>query len=674
MRIRSKTTALVAGATAVYIAAAASMSGVHAQQNSKPQVQPTSLKSVTAAPDPPNLSDFVVNKQAAVALGKAFFWDQQASSDNQMACASCHFHAGADNRVKNQLNPGQPGGSNVWDALPSGKKGANYTLTAADFPFHRLSNPDDRESNVLYDTDEIVGASGVYNSDFKKNLGLVEQQTYYADGVFQVGTIETRRVTGRNAPTVINAALNFRNFWDGRANFVFNGVSPFGPRDKDAQIWVDDWYTDKSGASVERAVKAYVRIPFASAASQAVGPALSGFEMSGGARAFSDLGHKMLAARPLVNQQVSTTDSVLATYRHPFGYGLNTTYEAMIKTAFQPEFWNVPDAVFKSSSGTSYRQIEANFSLFWGLAIQLYEATLISNDSRFDRYASGDKTQLTAQEQLGLSLFTSDRGKCVNCHKGAEFTGASSRMVLGSQADGFAGDGPIENMLMGDQATAIYDNGFYNIGVAPTKNDIGLGGTDPVGNPLSFSRSYKALLGGKSAPDSYSHSLDPCVWMVIEGCTIVRDPAMRDAVDGSFKTPTLRNIELTGPYFHNGAYGTLEQVVDFYSRGGNVRRTANGDTTAYGANHSSFAAEVMPIGLSAAEKAALVAFLKTLTDDRVRFERAPFDHPSLKVPHGAKGDNTTVQSTDGIKAIDEFLSVPAVGAAGLAAPIKPFLQ
>src|SRR4051812_26752774 len=206
MRIRSKATALVAGVTAAYVAAAATMAGVHAQQTSKPQVQPSSLKSITVAPDPLNLTDFVVDKQAAIALGKAFFWDQQASSDNQMACASCHFHAGADNRLKNSLNPGQAGGSNAFNALASGAKGGpNYTLTAADFPFHRLSNSGDSDSNVLFDTDDVVGSAGVYNSDYAKNVGIVEQQTYYPDGVFKVGAIETRRVTGRNAPTVINA-------------------------------------------------------------------------------------------------------------------------------------------------------------------------------------------------------------------------------------------------------------------------------------------------------------------------------------------------------------------------------------------------------------------------------------------------------------------------------------
>jgi cytochrome c peroxidase len=666
MRIRLKATGLIAGAGAIYVAAAVTMVAVHAQQSSKLTMQPTSLKALPV-PEPPNLADFVVDKQAAIVLGKAFFWDQQASSDNQMACASCHFHAGADNRVKNQLNPGQAGGSNTFDTTGSGNKGGpNYTLTAADFPFHRLSDPTDRDSVVLFDSDDVTGSSGVYNSDYKKNVGIVEQQTYYPDGVFKVGSIETRRVTGRNAPTVINAALNFRNFWDGRANFVFNGVTPFGPRDKDAQIWVEDWYTNQSGVQVQRAVKAYARIPYAALASQAVGPALSAFEMSGASRAFSDLGHKMLAARPLVNQQVSTTDSVLAPYRHPFGYGLNTTYEALIKKAFQPEYWRVPDATFQASSGTSYRQIEANFSLFWGLAIQLYESTLISDDSRFDRFASGDKTQLTAQEQLGLAVFTSERAKCVSCHKGAEFSGASIRNV--------SSDGPIENMLMGDGASAIYDNGFYNLGVTPTSQDVGAGGTDPWGNPLSFARSFKNTLMGVFAPDSYTHSLDPCVWQAVSGCAVLRSPDTRDAVDGSFKTPTLRNIELTGPYFHNGGYGTLEQVIEFYNRGGNKRSTANGDTTGYGGNTSNFDSDVMRLGLSDAEKAALVAFLKSLTDDRVRYEKAPFDHPSLKVPHGHKGDNTTVQSTDGVKAIDEFMTVPAVGAAGLTTPIKPFQQ
>src|SRR5262249_19448259 len=63
-----------------------------------------SLKTI-AIVDAPNMTRFVVNRSALLILGKALFWDQQVGSDGQ-ACASCHFHAGADNRVINQLNPG----------------------------------------------------------------------------------------------------------------------------------------------------------------------------------------------------------------------------------------------------------------------------------------------------------------------------------------------------------------------------------------------------------------------------------------------------------------------------------------------------------------------------------------------------------------------------------------
>ena len=56
-------------------------------------------------PPVPGLSDYVVDEDAAIRLGKALFWDQQVGSDG-MACASCHYHAGADDRVVHQLSPG----------------------------------------------------------------------------------------------------------------------------------------------------------------------------------------------------------------------------------------------------------------------------------------------------------------------------------------------------------------------------------------------------------------------------------------------------------------------------------------------------------------------------------------------------------------------------------------
>lgn len=64
----------------------------------------TSLTNVPT-PEPDNLSDFVRDRNAAIALGKALFWDMQVGSDGIQSCASCHFHAGADSRAVNQLNP-----------------------------------------------------------------------------------------------------------------------------------------------------------------------------------------------------------------------------------------------------------------------------------------------------------------------------------------------------------------------------------------------------------------------------------------------------------------------------------------------------------------------------------------------------------------------------------------
>ena len=60
------------------------------------------LKGV-AVPEPADLARYVVDRRALVVLGKALFWDAQVGSDGRTACASCHFHAGADHRITNQI-------------------------------------------------------------------------------------------------------------------------------------------------------------------------------------------------------------------------------------------------------------------------------------------------------------------------------------------------------------------------------------------------------------------------------------------------------------------------------------------------------------------------------------------------------------------------------------------
>ena len=77
---------------------------------------------------------------------------------------------------------------------------------------------------------------------------------------------------------------------------------------------------------------------------------------------------------------------------------------------------------------------------------------------------------------------------------------------------------------------------------------------------------------------------------------------------GMFKTPTVRNAEVTAPYMHNGVYQTLEQVVDFYNKGG-------GGGLGFDLPHQTLPFDNLE--LSAEEEKALVAFMKTLTDTAV---------------------------------------------------------
>jgi cytochrome c peroxidase len=73
----------------------------------------------------------------------------------------------------------------------------------------------------------------------------------------------------------------------------------------------------------------------------------------------------------------------------------------------------------------------------------------------------------------------------------------------------------------------------------------------------------------------------------------------------AFRTPSLRNVAVTAPYMHNGVYRTLDQVIDFYNRGGGE---------GIGARLSNQTLPVRRLDLSAAERRALIAFLGTLTD------------------------------------------------------------
>jgi len=582
-----------------------------------------SLKTITVpGPTAAELANLIQDKNAAIALGKAFFWEMQFGSDGQTACATCHFNAGADSRTGNQTDPGlrrvDGNGNPATDSTTfhSGF-GPNHALSLSDFPLHTST----------HDNNNIVGSQGVFRFNFNDVvLGqAAENETSVADSVWSTsdgngGMLNVRRSTPRNAPPVINAVFNYRNFWDGRAQRTFNGVNPFGAGDPSAHLLQVD--PNNPNATVD----VTLRLSNSSLASQAVGPPGSDVEMSATGRPFVKMGKKMLMLTPLALQQVATDDSVLGSLSAAPGNGLNSTYISMIQAAFQPKWWSsgvVVDAnsnvLFNGSPQNTdeYSQMEYNFSMFWGVAIQMYESTLVSDSSRFDQFMEGNRSALTSLEQLGLNRFEG-KGGCINCHNGAEFTDATVSSITSK--------GSVVEQLPGGR---WHDVGFHNIGVRPTTDDMGIAASDPSGL-ASLSVAQLASMGQVSGTG------------VPAGAPV--------SVGGAVKTPGLRNIELTGPFFRNGGQATLGQVVDFYSHRGDfpsVDMDPNLERASFG-----------PL-----DKLAVVAFLKSLTDERVRSQSAPFDHPSLTIPNGGVVSNGVLT--------EQLITIPATGAAG-GAPLARF--
>jgi cytochrome c peroxidase len=621
---------------------------------------PGNLKEIPV-PEPANLSRYVRNRDAAIALGKALFWDMQVGSDGVQACASCHFRAGADPRSINQLNPGGVDNPDLTIDL-----GPNHQLRASDFPLHKVADPTDRHSQVLRDVDDVVSSQGVHLRQFvHAERGAIKDITVpVPDPVFNIDGINTRRSEPRNTPTMINAAYNHNSFWDRRASNLFNGVSPHGAGDSAARVL--------RATGLSHIAPVVVRIDNASLASQAVGPPLSDREMGSIGRTFKDVGRRLVAAKPLRLQRVAADDSVLGRYVDEDDQrGLNTSYRELVETAFKPEWWRSNLIVVVAPNGSisfvprprrelrdnEYTMIEYNFSLYFGLSVQLYEMTLISDDAPIDRYFEGNTDALTARELRGLEVFTGDTA-CAACHSGAEFTDNSRRILFGAVVDGVQQPAElVERMFNGRCEVVVYDQGTYNIGVRKTEEDLGHGGNDPFGNPLSF---IKLL--------TLPAHLIPSQELLTYPIPNIANPPIavgeRSLTDGTFKVPTLRNLELTAPYFHNGGQRTIRQVVEFYNRGGDFREH----------NVDNIDFEIGKLNLTEQQIDDLVAFLgRPLTDQRVVRQRAPFDHPQLFVPNGVRMWRGRPLVTDEGVARDIFLEIPAVGRRGGPLPIG-FLQ
>src|SRR5205823_13994177 len=107
---------------------------------------------------------------------------------------------------------------------------------------------------------------------------------------------------------------------------------------------------------------------------------------------------------------------------------------ALIRAAFHPAYWSSPAVVDsngrvivnagEASGPREFTQMAYNFGLFFGVAVQAYEATLVSDDSPVDRFLAGDAAALNAVQQQGLNEFRNGGSQCTQCHHGAELSAA----------------------------------------------------------------------------------------------------------------------------------------------------------------------------------------------------------------------------------------------------------
>jgi cytochrome c peroxidase len=404
----------------------------------------------------------------AAAMGKAVFWDMQIGSDAVQACASCHFHAGADNRTKNQTNPNHLGGDLTLQ-LHAGVQNAD--LVAADFPFQRLQDTSNDPGNGSGNVNDVASSMGVRFRQFTdiKQPGAASFSSCAAPlppGVSASTCVRTllpdngnavpdpiplfqglRRVEPRNTPTLFNADMNFDNFWDGRARHDFNGGSVFGPADPQHHVMV----ATSATASLQ-ATRQIIR--FVSLASLATGPALSEFEMSFAGRNWAKLGKKLLqgsnvgsalvgSVTPLANQLVAVNDSVLGRYSNQGGSacaslppvdrvipvgsstssptfvgrpGLCISYPALIRRAYYNELWQSAnkhlDGCF--TNGNAPACGSSNALPVPHIAVLANGTTLIDSPSDpFDGYvlniangpSNANNTNQFTQMEANMSLF-----------------------------------------------------------------------------------------------------------------------------------------------------------------------------------------------------------------------------------------------------------------------------
>ena len=229
---------------------------------------------------------------------------------------------------------------------------------------------------------------------------------------------------------------------------------------------------------------------------------------------------------------------------NPAEMGMSSYDQVVASVSAIPEYKNAFHRVF-GSAGVTIETIAK--------AIAAYERTQLSGNSQFDRFITGDPAAITEAQKRGWKLF-SGKAKCIECHS-------------------FSATSPF-----------FTDFKFHNTGIGIPNADMEV----LAGRVRQSGREVSAA--------ELAHKAD--------FSELGRFLVTRQTADiAAFKTSTLRDIELTRPYMHNGAFKTLLDVVRFYNQGGEKNPYLD--------------KKMQPLGLSDAEMSDLVEFLRSLTSDDV---------------------------------------------------------
>ena len=239
----------------------------------------------------------------------------------------------------------------------------------------------------------------------------------------------------------------------------------------------------------------------------------------------------------------------------------------MSKNPFEIGSASIGDAVSKIASDTNY-QMQFMQAFGRGVneqdmlrAIATYERTLASFDSPFDYFIAGDPNAIDDSAKRGWELFNT-KARCHLCHALTE----NERDV-----------------------TVFTDNEFHNIGIGILRHHVA---------PLARQAERDLAPGHLEHVDVAAITSE----MLVPGRFLI---TKRQSDIASFKTPDLRNVLVTGPYFHDGSMRTLWDVMDHYNKG-------DGVTDPWLDN------KMQPLALMESEINDVVAFLASLTSPQYK--------------------------------------------------------